>query len=316
MIRRTSWGVLLVAAWVSGAVCACTSREVVTVDGGADVGTDDANTVDAFRPGRDAGPMFDVGTTARPAPIVIPSAHDGTTRLPLIVLLHGDAVTAAAQDLYLHLSAVTRTNGAYLALPTATRAMSGDLLWNDGIAFHNTPDDVAYLVSVLDQAEAMLPIDTSRVYFVGHSNGGFMAYRMACEQASRITAIVSINAGDYPFASSCSGPARPVSVLDLHGTADMIAPYDGSLGLYAGAIESTQRWATRASCDLSMAHSPAALDLDSAVSGAETIATDYVAGCTGARVSLFTMNGSGHIPGFTMASSQVLVDWLLARSAP
>jgi hypothetical protein len=66
-----------------------------------------------------------------------------------------------------------------------------------------------------------------------------------------------------------------------------------------------------------MPHSPAAFDMDMAVAGDETTATDYVVGCTGgARVSLFTMTGSTHIPTFSASAGRAIVDWLLARSAP
>lgn len=312
---RTHTRSLLVACLSLLGCWACTTREAPE-DAGSDAGAEDASTIpDTFVP-RDAGPQFDLGTTDRPAPVIIPSTYDGTTPLPLIVLLHGDGVSGAAQEMYMHLGPVTRASGAYLVLPNGTRPAGGGLLeWNDGIAFHtSTADDVAYLSSILDQAFAMLPVDASRVYFVGHSNGGFMAYRMACEESARVTGIVAIAAGDYPDTSFCT-PSRPVAVLHLHGTMDTVSPIDGAFGVYAGAVESTQRWAQRAGCDLSMAHAGSPLDMDSSVAGAETTTTDYIVGCTGARVSLFTMTGSGHIPTFTQASSQVMVDWLLAQSS-
>lgn len=296
------------------AASACSTPAAPT-DAGSDA-SDDAFTVSDTFVGRDAGPHFDLGTAARPAPVILPAAYDGTTPLPLIILLHADGVTPAVQDSYMHLSPVTRASGAYLVLPNGT-APSGSTLpeWNDGIAFHTTADDQAYLSSVIDQALAMLPVDAHRIYFIGHSNGGFMAYRMACLESARVTGIVAIAAGDFPSTSFCT-PARAVSVLHLHGTADTVSPIGGVSGVYAGAVETTQRWAQVASCDITMTHTPAALDIDARVAGAETTATDYIVGCTGARVSLFTMTGSEHIPVFTQMSSQVMVDWLLAQSSP
>ncbi len=315
MRRTRSYAWLLAQVLI---LAACTTAMPAT-DAGSDAAADDANTVDAARVHTDAGPHFDLGTTARPAPVILPAAYDGTTPLPLIILLHGDGVTAAVQDVYLHLSAVTRTSGALLALPIGTMHTGSSgmpfLAWNDGITQSTSADDVMYLGSVIDQALAMLPVDRSRIYFIGHSNGGFMAYRMACAEAARIAGIASINAGDYPTSTGCQ-PVRPVSVLDLHGTADTVVSYDGAIGVFSGALQSTERWAMRASCDVSMTHSPAPFEMDNAVPGPETTATDYIVGCGRARVSRFTMAGSMHIPGFTMASTQQIVDWLLAQSSP
>jgi membrane protein implicated in regulation of membrane protease activity len=53
-------------------------------------------------------------------------------------------------------------------------------------------DDSTYLHRLLDAVKSAYRVDPTRVYFVGHSNGGFMAYRMACEHATEITAIVSL----------------------------------------------------------------------------------------------------------------------------
>jgi hypothetical protein len=42
-----------------------------------------------------------------------------------------------------------------------------------------TADDVTYLTSIIDQVGAARNVDLSRVYVMGHSNGGFMSCRQA-----------------------------------------------------------------------------------------------------------------------------------------
>lgn len=327
MGRPLRWGYaagpLTLSLALALASASCTSREPGAGPEDASLPETDAATppedafvpVDARTPPRDAGPRYDIGTPGRPAIVSLPTAHDGTTRLPLLVLLHGYGVAPALEDAYLHLSAVTRDKGVYFVAPQGTDDDRGMLDWSDGITGTTSVDDVAYLTTLLDHAEQMLPIDTSRVYFFGHSSGAFMAYRMACDRASRITAIGVIAGGDYASEFSCF-PSRPVSVLHLHGTADDQVPYAGVAGLYAGAVESTQRWASRASCDVTMSHMPAAFELDASIDGPETVATDYVTGCVGARVSLFTLQGSSHIPAITTEGTATLLDWLLERTSP
>lgn len=306
---------IFICGVVGGLSLACTSRIAVDNDAASADANDDAAPPDAYVD-HDAGPHFMLGTTARPAPVVLPTSYDGTTRLPLIILLHAYGVGGAIEDRYLHLSQVASTRGAYVVVPNGTPdPRNGMIAWNDGIANTTGVDDVAYLTLLIDQAQTILPVDAHRIYFAGHSNGGFMAYRMACVAASRIAGVIVIAGGDYPDAAACV-PTRPVSVLHVHGTSDTQVMYGGVTGLYSGAVESTQRWATRASCNLAMAQMLAAFDLDTAVPGRETLPTDYVTGCTSANVSLYTMTGSSDIPTFSLASTGRLVDWLLARSSP
>jgi polyhydroxybutyrate depolymerase len=278
----------------------------------------DAAVDDAFM-ARDAGPPITLGTTERPARIILPSAHDGTTRLPVVVLLHGYSVTSVAQDLFFHLSTVARERGFYLILPNGTVDSRGNPFWNAQPGCCNFDgsdvDDVAYLTMLLDQAEAQLPIDTTRVYFMGHSNGGYMSYRMACELGDRITAIAALAGADFAGETDCV-PPRPVSVLHMHGTADADVEYDGVAGVFVGPVGATERWATRAGCDLSMARVGTPFDVDLSVAGAETTPTDHVTGCEGAVVSLWRMEGSSHVPAWPTASTHLVMDWLLARSAP
>ena len=55
------------------------------------------------------------------------------------------------------------------------------------------PDDVGYLTGLIDEIIAAgWPVDPKRIYLFGHSNGGYMAHRMACDRADRIAAIICL----------------------------------------------------------------------------------------------------------------------------
>src|SRR5258706_3929439 len=60
---------------------------------------------------------------------------------------------------------------------------------------------------------------------MGHSNGGFMSHRLACD-APRIAAIVSLAGAVWNDPSKCK-PAGPVSILEVHGNADLTINYNG-----------------------------------------------------------------------------------------
>jgi polyhydroxybutyrate depolymerase len=289
---------------------------------GSDAG---AATDDAYVASDDAGPdaplpptRLPVGTADRPVDINLPPAHDGTTRLPLFILLHGYSSNAAQQDAYLGFSRAVRAAGAYSILPNGTVDAGGNRFWNASASCCNfagsSVDDESYLMGLIDAAEAVVPVDTTRIYFFGHSNGAFMAHRMACNHADRIAAVGTL-AGTEAMDFTCT-PARPISVLQIHGTADATIEYPGGRITgstpYVSAEEVVSRWAMRDGCD-AMRTPGAVFDWDTAVTGPEATPSTY-AGCDGgSAVELWTLTGSGHIPFTNATGIRSIVDWLLAR---
>jgi polyhydroxybutyrate depolymerase len=147
-------------------------------------------------------------------------------------------------------------------------------------------DDMAFLTAVLDELTETYPIDPGRVYAVGASNGGFMAYRMACEAADRVTAVASV--GGAMALEGCA-PRRPVSILAIHGTEDGHVPYQGGR-TSGGPIpvpaqpELLAWWAERNGCGE---------DADVEADGPAT--TTSWGGCRAGRsVQLVTIEGGGH----------------------
>lgn len=275
---------------------------------------------DAPRP--DTGPTdLAIGTTERPARVVFPTAHDGTTELPLIVLLHGYGASSTIQNAYFQLTNRARTRGFYVLLADGTTDEGGRQFWNATDACCDLGstgvDDAGYLTGLLDEAEAALPIDPDRIYFMGHSNGGFMSYRMACEIGDRIAAIASLAGSDFEADTTCM-PDRAPSVLQIHGTIDDTVLYTGGEiagGSYPGAVTVVARWAARADCDLTMSSTGSPFDFMGALPGDETRVTDYVTGCTEGRgASLWTIEGGPHIPGVIQpAFTNAIIDWLMAH---
>jgi len=119
----------------------------------------------------------------RPARVVVPSSYDGIAPLPLFFLLHGYTVTADIQDAYFRLSSRVDEDNFLLVLPDGTLDETGTTFWNSWSESTEPVDDVGYLMGPLDEMEDTWKVDSSRVYFLGHSNGGYMSYRLACEHA-------------------------------------------------------------------------------------------------------------------------------------
>src|SRR5262249_2397409 len=120
---------------------------------------------------------------ARPYQVDVPDGWKNDTPLPLIVLLHGYGATGILQFAYFCFTDLKNSRQVIIAYPDGTIDSTGNNFWNATDACcdfnHTGVDDVAYLDAVLDDVEAHYKVDTKHVYFVGHSNGGFMAHRMA-----------------------------------------------------------------------------------------------------------------------------------------
>ena len=276
-------------------VCAC-DGPVVTVDAAT----------------RDAGgrPPDVIGPEDRPARLFVPPAHDGVTELPLVVLLHGYTVDSFVQDLYFGMTRYARSEGFYLLLPDGTLDADGEPHWD---VIGAVVDDHAYLRGLIEDVMAIAPVDPGDVSIVGHSNGAFMAYRLACDSADRVTSIASLAGSDV--IADCT-PADDVSILEIHGNADGTVAYEGGsiAGLvFPAATDVVATWAARVGCDTSATTMGTPLDLTYDVDGAETSVLAYGDGCR-AGVELWTMNGVDHIPSLQPAFTTTVLAWLRAHA--
>jgi polyhydroxybutyrate depolymerase len=260
----------------------------------------------------------ELGPADRPAQLVAPG--DVTAPAPLLVLLHGYGSKAQQQDAYLGVTEQAASRGLYVLLPEGTTApRTGRQFWDATSAccnFTGTPvDDVGYVRDLIDEAVATRPIDPARIYLFGHSNGGFMAYRLACDLAGQVTAVAVLAGADAPASDDCL-PSQPVSVLHLHGSADELVKYEGGrfADVYPGAVESVTRWAARDGCEPTPV-STSPLDLEGGIDGAETVVSAYTGCEAGTDVQLDTIEGAGHIPRLIHDSvGRFVLDWLLAHA--
>lgn len=256
---------------------------------------------------------------ARPYTLVVPSGYDGGVA-PLLVLLHGYGATGAIQNNYFGFTALANARTFLLATPDGTLDSNGKRFWNATNACCNFAppivDDVKYLSAIIDDAALRYRVDPRRVFVVGHSNGGFMAHRMACDRADRVAAIVSLAGANWKDLSSCQ-PSQPVAVLQVHGTMDQTIAYDGgTLGPYAfpGARETVQGWATKNGCSGTLTSIPGPLDLDTAVVGSETSRASYT--CATGAAELWTLEGSGHVPNLNANWRNEVWNFLAAHAKP
>jgi polyhydroxybutyrate depolymerase len=267
----------------------------------------------------DAGPLPTVFGGDRPATLQVPADFDPAMDYPLLVILHGYSVNGVFQQSYLGLADAADGRGILVVAPEGSVDSGGRQFWNASDAccdFDGSGvDDVAYLGGLIEEIAAAYPVDPSRVHLIGHSNGGFMSFRLACERPDLIASIASL-AGAASFAdpTACT-PDRPVSVLVLHGDADATVPYEGS-ALVPGARASATRWAGYDGCG-EVLEPGGALDLDRGLDGAETRVERAPACPDGSGVELWTLEGAGHVPSFAQPTfADAVWGWLDAHRRP
>ncbi|MCX5745204.1 MAG: alpha/beta fold hydrolase [Proteobacteria bacterium] len=244
----------------------------------------------------------------RPTELLVPDAFDASKDYPLLLVLHGYGANGFVQKAYFQTAGLLASNDALVLAPDGTTDAMGNQFWNADPGCcdfnHTNVDDVGYLKQLVDDVMADYPVDPTRVVIVGHSNGGYMAYRLACDHAETFAAI-GVLAGVASSTPATCLPSQPVSVLHMHGTGDTSVPF-------ATAAGSVALWTGKDGCAGGVTPGPT-LDLESTLPGAETT-TATVGGCpAGVAIEQWSITGAGHIPNFIPTYGRLVFDWLTAH---
>jgi polyhydroxybutyrate depolymerase len=144
-------------------------------------------------------------------------------------------------------------------------------------------DDVGFINAVVGDIGNNVSVDRTRVYATGISNGGMMAFALACNTAT----FAAIGPDSATQLDACKAP-HPASVMHIHGTADRLIRYDGGPGMGVAHIDGppvpdvNAFWRNVDQC------APPAVSTDGPV-------TTSTAGCADGRgVVLITVDGGGH----------------------
>jgi len=177
-----------------------------------------------------------VGTAQRSYQVDVPAGAERAAALPVVIVFHGGGGSADSVRRQTRMSTKGAAEGFIAVYPQGSGGIAGRLrTWNAGTccgrAMQQRVDEIAFIAALLDDLQATVAIDRARVYATGISNGGMMAYEVACALADRIAAIAVV-AGEMTALDRCR-PARPVAVLVIHGSADRNLPIDGGIGAKA-----------------------------------------------------------------------------------
>ena len=223
-----------------------------------------------------------------------------STALPTVVLLHPYLSGSSGFLDYSGLSAAADTQGFAVVAPDTAAPIFGS--WNSGGEGPQNIDDVAFLRAMIGALATQGISDPTRIDLAGMSDGGFMAYRGACELSDLVAAIAVVAATETQLDYSLSPPApvyacnpvHPVPVLHIHGLADSCVRFDGGIGTgllrkqRQSVPDTIANWQARDSCAAAVTTS----------SGPGGLLCAENACASGAAVRLCTVADAGHVwPG-------------------
>jgi len=253
-----------------------------TPDPAATAGTaGPAATAGQIIPAGSSSHAIEVGGVHRTFIVYRPASLPAAT--PLVVMLHGGFGSAQQAQKSYGWDAEADRGHFVVAYPDGL-----DRAWNTGGGCCGTPgrtnaDDIGFITAMVSAIERQLPVEANRVYATGISNGGIMAYTLACHT----TIFAAIGPDSATELGGCPAPA-PLSVIHIHGTADKNIPYQGGEGDGVAHIDGPSvpalnaRWRGIDHCAAP------------ATKTAGVVTTSTAACPDGRTVELITIAGAGH----------------------
>ncbi|HEX2666860.1 MAG TPA: PHB depolymerase family esterase [Gammaproteobacteria bacterium] len=222
------------------------------------------------------------------------------TAMPVVVVLHGGGGNSESIAQQTRFDAMADKNGFIVVYPNGTDQVRplmnmlgkpGLLTWNAGgccgYARDQNVDDVGFIRAVVMEVVKDNGADPKRIYATGISNGGMMAYRLACEASDLFAAVAPVAA--VQEAKDCK-PAHPVSVFHIHGGNDENVPLAGGVG--KKALEKESRPPVQDSLDFWVKQDGCTVTVRSQEPGVDMV--NYGACEEGTDVQFFLVRDGGH----------------------
>lgn len=194
------------------------------------------------------------GAKTRSYALHVPPSYDGTTLVPLVIMLHSVDANANALASASKFNVLSDTAGFLLVYPDAFTQ------WNPGFYPASGANDVAFISALIDHMLENFYVDPKFVFVGGYFDGGMMAYKLAANLPEKIAAVGAYGSTigyqvDANQAERLEAALAPVSAVIFHGAQDQTVPYKGSKGLSKGnpgflpGYDAVTYWMTQNNCD-------------------------------------------------------------------
>ena len=168
--------------------------------------------------------------------LYVPDSYDGSFSVPVVLNFHGFSGDAYQYMNEADMRILSESENFILIYPQGLY-LDGEPHWNacpNGGDNKSEVDDFGFIETLIEEISSNYNIDLERIYAVGYSNGGMMAYGLANHKSELIAAVASVSGAML----DCTGPAsHPMPVIHLHGTDDLDLPYNGNN--YYNSVQNT-----------------------------------------------------------------------------
>lgn len=262
-----------------------------------------------------------------PAQVSFPDQIRENESLPVVLALHGFKTSSEYVNNFFGFSELEAARSRFvLVTPNGRKNAIGARYWNatDGCCDFERGggDDVSYLKNLLEEVGAKLPINRKKIYAVGHSNGGFMAHRLACDTQGLLAGIASLAGATYANAALCPNLDR-LAMVQIHAVDDPTIKFEGgsvflNMPPYPSAATTVQRYVQRNGC-LAATQSQSA-DITRSIPGNDTSMETWSGCASNAQVALWKIQahrGGGHRPHIPTLNEEFrsqLLQFLFANS--
>ena len=183
--------------------------------------------------------------------------------LPVVFVFHGLFGNSNYTKNTYGITEVADKEGFISVYPEGTGPLNSVFLsWNSGFccgyAMENNVDDVSYIYELVGEIRNSYPVDETRIYLVGLSNGGMLVYRLMSQYPELFAACAIVSSSpaggtDENAVVMIDPPDVGVPLIVFHGMKDPIIPFEGGFsssseanGMYfPPAEESVEFWATK-----------------------------------------------------------------------
>jgi polyhydroxybutyrate depolymerase len=239
---------------------------------------------------------------ARTVIVHVPTGYTNSTKIPLVLNLHGSGSTAAQEDVFSGLDATANAEDFIVVYPQGLIVDGTGYDWNvPGVPLTGgravpagSPNDIKFLTSLVGVLEGKYCVNSQAVYVSGFSGGAREASQLACDDSKIFAAVAAVSGLRHPKPCPTS---RPVPILAFHGSADPVDPFGGGgQGYWSYSVTTAAKdWAKQDGCSTSPK-----------VTQSPTVVFSSYGRCKkGSQVELYEIIGEGHEwpGGPTMPSS-------------
>lgn len=177
--------------------------------------------------------------------LTVPAGYDGKETLPLVLFMHGFGGDTDRSGYRYFRDKVFKNNyNCILLAPIADRSKGQH--WRDRDAMGDVGATAIYNQDDLTPTPALLAardllkkvkstynVDSSRIYAIGYSMGGFGTYELATRYPELFSAIAPICGGCDPTKASV---IKDLPIWSFHGTADAVVNIDANRAMYKNLL--------------------------------------------------------------------------------